>query len=200
MTKSETRDEKFKRQTQEQFEALGRFVQDFELMVEAVRFGGAGLLSAGRLANIVFHHSALTAAPLFEIFRAMVIEALAESDRDVPAREQDVANAVLTSIADQYNHLVARRNELLHGTWHIGWASPDQEDFSKIPAMKLKVTKAGLRSVDMPRDIDELRALSSQCKRLNKMIYAVYFCVLHGENAFSRKFQKDGSDWNLAEC
>jgi hypothetical protein len=72
----ETHDKKYSRQTGEQFEALGRFVQEFEQLVDAVRTTSMHLLSSNspkqqQLVNVVLFHKSLTAQPLFEIMRGL---------------------------------------------------------------------------------------------------------------------------------
>jgi hypothetical protein len=49
----ETREERYRRQTREKFEALGRYVQAFELMVQAARQGIVLLSGGGRAADML---------------------------------------------------------------------------------------------------------------------------------------------------
>src|SRR5437588_2895972 len=70
-----------------QYEALGRFVEAFEHMVDDARCACMDIVSnlSGELEHehthrlllhIVFHHQIMTAKPLFEIMRAMISELL----------------------------------------------------------------------------------------------------------------------------
>jgi hypothetical protein len=72
--------EAYNKNTQEQYEALGRFVVAFEAMVNEVRDCSINLLltedEVSALVDIAFHHPVLTAKPLFEIFRALIVEFL----------------------------------------------------------------------------------------------------------------------------
>ena len=67
------------------YEALGRFVEAFESMVHETRSIAIRLLSDGKntyhhdLIEIAFHHNCMTAKPLFEIFRAIVIKMVSAS-------------------------------------------------------------------------------------------------------------------------
>jgi hypothetical protein len=67
--------------TKEQYEALGRFVEAFEMMVHEVReicieriCSGVGSSERERLVEIAFHHQAISAKPLFDIMRAILAE------------------------------------------------------------------------------------------------------------------------------
>ena len=68
----------YEKNTKEQHEALGRFVEAFEAMVNEVRESTIALIERDgkhcRLIEIVLHHQVLTAKPLYEIFRAVVVE------------------------------------------------------------------------------------------------------------------------------
>ncbi|HWN48568.1 MAG TPA: hypothetical protein VNO18_01820 [Xanthobacteraceae bacterium] len=70
----------YEKNTKEQYEALGRFVEAFEAMVNEVRESTIALIERdrkhGRLIEIALHHHVLTAKPLYEIFRAVVIPLL----------------------------------------------------------------------------------------------------------------------------
>src|ERR1700730_4099177 len=65
----------YEKNTKEQYEALGRFVEAFEAMVNEVRESTIALIERDgkhrRLIEIVLHHQVLTAKPLYEIFRAV---------------------------------------------------------------------------------------------------------------------------------
>jgi hypothetical protein len=73
-----TSEEAYSKNTKEQYEELGRFVEMFELMVNEARESCIDLLSKDgdhrELVQIAFHHQSLTAKPLFEIMRAIITE------------------------------------------------------------------------------------------------------------------------------
>ena len=140
----------YEENTKEQYEALGRFVEAFEAMVNEVRESTIALIERDgkhrRQIEIVLHHQVLTAKPLYEIFRAVVVEVVDDAislkkakagrvfDRDPPlvvdlmekalqfaSADRDVFLGVMSTIADEYNTLVNKRNNLLHATWFIGF-------------------------------------------------------------------------------
>jgi hypothetical protein len=68
----------YEKNTKEQYEALGRFVEAFEAMVDEVRESTIALMARdpkhGRLIKIALHHEAFSAKPLFNVFRAVIVE------------------------------------------------------------------------------------------------------------------------------
>jgi len=68
-------DNAYKKNTTEQYESLGRFVEAFERAVNELRECSITLIERDgkhtRLIEVALHHQALTAKPLFDIFRAL---------------------------------------------------------------------------------------------------------------------------------
>lgn len=204
---SETRSEKFNRQTSESFAALGRFVQSFENMVDAARTSIKLLLSKTGpdqiLVSIVLHHQAFTAKPILDVFRAIVMETLDLRARLHPGSVTDddarVFAGVLSQIFGEYDALARARNNLLHATWRIGWVAEGQDDFSEFFAHNQKVTKSGARAVDLPKTAKELDELSDRCNKMAEWIWLVHIGVTLGEG-ISRQFRynKNKKTWEDA--
>ena len=210
----ETKDERYKRQTTEQFAALGRFVQAFDFMVSAVRFGliqlytrGSGRDSAKRqrIINIMLHHDVMTAKPLFDIFRAGIATVLFDDEYPIIPAEREATLSILKQVNTAYVALANRRNEFVHGSWHIGWTSTNQEDFSKINFHKFKTTKTGLAAADPLVDIADLGNLISECDRLKCLIETLTLClmmeidnrpsVFAGGKKVTASFRLEGETW-----
>jgi len=123
MTEPTLRDRREKN-TKEQYEALGRFVEAFEAMVDKARSVSIELLSRSAahedLVTIALHHPAMTAKPLFEIMRAIIAEVL-KDDHHKLHNDRHLFAAVLRQISAEYMTLVSTRNNLLHGTWFVGY-------------------------------------------------------------------------------
>jgi hypothetical protein len=68
----------YKKNTSEQYEAMGRFVEAFEAMVNEVRETSISLIGGGtrqqQLVEIALHHGAMSAKPLYDIMRASMVE------------------------------------------------------------------------------------------------------------------------------
>jgi hypothetical protein len=137
-------------------------------MVEAVRRTCLQLTTASAkhqmLMNIVLHHSSMTAWPLFEIARALYGEMINDADYKIPAKEGEVIKGVLKQIATEYSNLLSNRNNMVHGTWYIGWASAADQEFSDLKIAKYKATSSGFTAADTPKNTTELQSLTERCK------------------------------------
>src|SRR5262249_44637587 len=128
-----------------------------------------------RLLEIAFHHQILTAKPIFEIMRAIIIEivdvAIADGTalyrgtdkRPVSKSDRDAFLGLMKFLADEYDDLVKIRNGLLHATWFVGYKSLDDPASSEFYARKYTVTKEGLSSVELPKNARQLEELSHRC-------------------------------------
>jgi hypothetical protein len=89
----------YKKNTKEQYEALGRFVEAFEAMVNEVRESTIALIERdrkhGRLIEIALHHHVLTAKPLYEIFRAVVMEIVDDAIALQRDKERELSTLIL---------------------------------------------------------------------------------------------------------
>jgi len=175
MTDKETRSERYDRQTNEQYAELGRFVQAFEEVVLWTRMTCLHLLPARngkeqQLTNILLHHRAMTAAPLFECMRALYGETMKQEGEAIIPEEVKVINGVLKQSASDMELLVSRRNTLLHATWYIGYGNHETTDFSKITSHKGKPSKDGMNYSNAIKDLDELRDLTTQCGELRDVL------------------------------
>ena len=219
-----TESEAYQKNTKEQYEMLGRFVEAFELMVHEVRETSIELAARDgrnrRLLEIAFHHQALTAKPLFEIFRAIVAEILKDTIDGQRDKERGISNAepplivdssgnplpltiqdqetflgVLQFIQTKYDELVKQRNDLLHGTWFVGYPSSDDPFSSEFYIRKFKTTKRGLTAVQgLPKNAPELKELSERCEDVRNWILWLGSC-LSGTVKISDTFQHDRGIW-----
>lgn len=221
-----TDEEAYQKNVKEQYEALGRFVESFELMVYEVRETIITISGQDYNARVLFetmlHHSSLTAKPLFDILRAVVAEILENTltgqeerkngihDRDGPMwkesggqpveitlAERDSLFGAMTTIASEYDTLINRRNDLLHGTWFIGFTHSDNPDSAEFLIRRYKTSSKGLKKVEgLPKNADELRTLAFRCQELRDWLGRV-------EQIFQRDLKvtdvfkfKDG-EWHM---
>jgi hypothetical protein len=170
-------------------------------MVHATRFSLLMLLSNNpkhqRLLNIVFHHHSMTSGPLISILRSIIAEIVTDPDYGVIAPERDAVLAIIKYIATEYEKLASIRNNLLHGTWHIGWAHPDDQDFSELRIHKFKSTSRGFESQELPKSADELNSITKECDEIEHLIRSLWGCLimpngtLDGGCLVTKKFQKN---------
>jgi hypothetical protein len=197
--------EAYNKNTQEQYEALGRFVVAFEAMVNEVRDCSINLLltedEVSALVDIAFHHPVLTAKPLFEIFRALIVEFLNLPDITITTKDRDTFQGVLKTIATEYFELTNIRNTLLHGTWYIGYSTPDDPNAETFSLRKFKPTSSGLEKEDAPTRAFNLLALKDRCEDVRYWITFVHACIPRPNHAHDligdRFIFKDGK-WRFS--
>lgn len=165
---------RYEAQTKEQFEALGRFVQAFEQMVEAARFGLSHRLQCESqnlfyFTRMLFHHKALTAGPMFELFRGFIMVDVLEIKK-LPEVQAGAYREAIRDIGREYMALVEIRNLILHGTPYIGWAGAEQEDFSELAIHKGGVDKNGLKEHETPKSAAEILTLCGRCDKVTEAI------------------------------
>jgi hypothetical protein len=148
------------RNVAEEFEALGRFVQAFEDMVDDARVACMDIASNlggdsksdqhlhRTLLHIIFYHQSMTAKPIFEIMRAAIGQMLNDqefqSSRGIDREDRARFLEILPIVNAEYQKLTAIRNDLLHGNWSIGISWDDDSDNSEFFLYKPKSNKDGL--------------------------------------------------------
>jgi hypothetical protein len=190
--------------TKAQYEALGRFVEAFEAMVNETRSASISILSHAsthaNLLDIVFHHSALSAKPLFEIMRALVAEFLKQPGLNVAIKDRDTFLGVMSDIATEYFHLAQTRNNLLHGTWYVGFITYDAPNADTFILNKYKPTKTGLSKEEgLPTDAFELLELADRCRKARNWIGFVQSCLplSNQHDIIAETFQSMNGRWHL---
>jgi hypothetical protein len=199
----------FDKNTKEQYEELGHFVEAFEAMVNDVRNACIVILagldpSMQTFVSVAFHHQALTAKPLFEIMRTLI----AEVSKDERARKKykiddtsaNILSGVLGDISKEYMDLAKIRNNLLHGTWYVGFTGPEDLEAKEFYVSKLSTTKTGLKQLELPKTAIELRYLRSRCEKLRDWIAPIYILFFSDEGAerIKRRFwyDQDKEKWS----
>jgi hypothetical protein len=173
----------------EQYAALGVFVEAFEAMVNEAREGCLDILLRSGIApmslvEIAFHHQAMTAKPLFEILQAMIAEII--KDPDAPEYpEREAFSQVLRQISREYTDLTNKRNNLLHGTWFVGYSSPDDPDSKSFKIRKFRTGHDGLKQLDLPTSAAELNALTIRCVAARDWLSLLCACLGGAKAVFS---------------
>lgn len=197
----EDRNIRLDKEIKDSFALIGRFVQEFELMVNAARAGCICLISSGvmqqRLVSIAFQHQSMTAQPLFDIWRAIVAEFRTingtETNSIQDIDENRTLNYIISHIGKEYSHLVHKRNTISHGTWYIGWVHPEREDFSDMPVEKGKVTKGGLEFACALKDKEELLQYIQRCNSTAQMINRATGVIRLNRKFKNNFIQQDGA-------
>jgi len=166
----------------EQHAALGRFVTVFEDTVNLVRTATVGLLASSRryekLVNIAFHSSVMTAAPLFQVFRAVVGQIVTDEEFGFPkGKGQDILS-VMNQIAGEFEAIQQTRNSLLHGTWEVDWCGEPGNGVPVFSVTKLKPSRTGLSRAEVPSRPDELTGWADRCLAAQALVERVVQAVV----------------------
>lgn len=191
----EERKEKFNSQTDGLYAGLGRFVVSFEELLAAMRMminlhvaqvPAPFHMRQQRVAHIFT--ADLTADPLARTFRSILLLAL-ESYKDqeqLPAVEKLLSN--LFSRIDSINK---KRNTFLHGTWHINYASEDQQDFSLAKGFKATNTAKGLRLDQLEHNAESFSAAAEECGVLRDLVLGFSTSLITGVDLLKNYGFKD---------
>jgi hypothetical protein len=198
-----TDEEAYARNTKEQYEALGRFVEAFEMMVHEVReicieriCSGIGAKERKRLVEISFHHQAMSAKPLFDIMRAILAEIVNDATSPHYA-DRASFKSLLGRIESEYSHLQTKRNELLHGTWFVGYVGTDDPNASEFFVRKFKTSADGLIGITgLPKSAAELFDLAQACENVRHWLGYVDSC-LQDNLKIADIFEKRDGEWTL---
>jgi hypothetical protein len=202
-----TDNNQFKKNTTEQYAALGRFVEAFELMVDEVRgtcidrIWAAVTADTGLeheldrdhrkgLIEISLHQQNMTAKPLWDTMRAVIAEIVSRENSPYHA-DQANFKSLLGYMEAEYESLYNKRNALLHGTWLIGYISEDDPHSEKFRVRKFKTTADGLvEAAGLPQDVTELSSLTDRCEQLRTWIAEIDFSMRKNW-PLSRHFKKE---------
>jgi hypothetical protein len=200
----------------EQFEALGRFVQAFEDMVDEARVLCMDIVSdLGRGSNpdqilhrtalhIIFYHQSITAKPIFELVRAMIGQMLNDEAfqirRGISPEDRFIFLEIVKHANAEYEKLTAIRNDLLHGVWSVGTPWDDESDDAEFFLYKPKSNRDGFigKRDDLPRSATQLLQLSERCEDVSHWLDVICDCLpMRAKLKITECFRRNGQHW---EC
>ena len=215
-----------RKHAEEVFAALGFFVQGFERVVSSLRghctemvmgfkrgisfdpaFPYAVAMTAHiKISAMIFHHDAITARPLLDLWRALIFEN-AKAIPNLSENGRKVSEDIVAEIAKEFLALVDARNRLLHATWRVGYWMPDppsesgisgEIDFSRLLVEKYRISKSGFQKRDdLPRSHDELRQLGSAAQNLGTKLDRFINELQWHPDQIETVFSKVDGEWKL---
>lgn len=185
----EERQQRHDEQTKELYAGLGEFVACFELLVFwGLRLQLINLWSGNSrdLQKLVQPAVAdLTADPILKIYQATYSTAIQQSG--LSQEEKVEGEKILADVCKDVRDLIKTRNEIVHGTWHIGWASSEDTDFSVAGGVKPTNTKSGVEHRNISRTRAGFDKHIDECRRLRDLLMRVGV-VVQMERPFSTNF------------
>lgn len=165
------RQKKYDEQTGELYQAIGKCSVKFEHVTFAMQQAIIFMLHKGglnnqRLANVLL--ADLTAYPLKSIFQAMVPES-----SQLSTTEQ----AICDKIFARTQKLIERRNDIIHSTWFVGWASSSDTDFSEVTGTKQARGKRGADFKSFNHTVVEFEDFAQECDEVTNLLRRLSACV-----------------------
>jgi hypothetical protein len=192
----DARQKKLEKQTNELHSAIGEFIVEFEQVCHAISVCIIFILHKNGLQNQKIAHillAGLTAEPLQSMLHSLIIEV------HKPDKEE---KEIIKNIFTRFKKLTEKRNETVHSTWFIGWASEDDIDFSTARGSKYyrSTTNNEIKNIEVKSQyFDEL---TEEARKLKGLFYRLDGC-LQGEcliqNNFTLDSQKNSCIPNAAE-
>ena len=168
----------------EQFEYLGRYVQAFELVLESVRFNIVFIISGSgdqSVANIILNQKYMTAEPLKDLYDELMLKVV---NKISDSEEKDLSLQILRDIKTKLKKSAEMRNSVLHSTFHIGWHSPENINYSELPIRPNKKTE-----IKIPKIKKEIEDMIKQLDLLSKDIHRFMCHVILNTGKVSDSFE-----------
>lgn len=180
------RQEIYEAQTGELYESIGKCAVKFEHVGFAMQQGITLLLTKGglqnqRLARVLL--AELTAYPLKSILQAMIAEFVSLSSDD---------KAICDKVFVRVQKLIERRNDVIHSTWFVGWAHPDDTDFSMVNGHKWARGKQGADMKSAMCTSADFGMFAAECDQVSALVNRLCGCIL-GDHKLTKNFIVDGA-------
>lgn len=187
---NEKRDENRKVQMDELHRAIGEFVVAFETITHQQYSCILWLLASAGLNDqqiVQILLSGKNAEPLRQLLQSLLGH----------MRPSNVAEeAIVKNILDRHKSLIERRNEVVHGTWHIGWGNEHTTDWGEAAGFKLGKDKDGAKVKGFKYRVEDFEELAREAKELAKAYFRLSGCFT-GCHAVERNFDVD-DDGNVS--
>jgi hypothetical protein len=136
----------------------------------------------------------LSAKPLWDIMRAILAEETSHESHPLYQERADLKN-LLGFMEDEFGSLAHKRNDMLHGTWLIGYTSYSDPHGEKFRVRKFKTSADGLiEAKEMPQDVTELSAITRRCDDLRTWVAEIEFCISKNR-PLSTQFKRIENKW-----
>jgi hypothetical protein len=188
----EERRKKYEEQTDELYAAIGRFTVKFEHVCHAMSSGILTMLELAGLRNQRIGQAVLaglTAEPLKTMFRAVLTEYCKD-------QLDDAEQKIIADVMKRVGGLIESRNNIIHRTWFVGWASESQEDFSTVAGIKTINTARGIEFRSLNWNEAEFDQLSEEADELTKLVNRLWgtaYMKIFKSSKFTDNFIRDAA-------
>lgn len=106
----------------------------------------------------------------------VMLQSLIGQLRPHDEREQ----AVLKNLFVRHQKLISRRNEVMHGTWMIGYGNPQTTDWGTAFGWKLGKNRKGARVKGLEYRVEDFNELTQEANELFKAFFRLWGCYSYG--------------------
>lgn len=156
----EERKEKIRLQQDEQYLAIGKFVVNYEHLLDAIKF---------KLGNICGNNEGIKI--LIEAFPASQTIEILGNLIDWKTKEWDDNNQsklLFKYLLQDLKALNTKRNSFVHTMWFIGWSSKDSVDVNEITGQKFLTDK---KRTFKSLTASEINDATEDCKKFYEIMY-----------------------------
>lgn len=168
------RNAKHEAQTAQLYEAIGKCAVKFEHICFNLRQGITALLGEHglnnqRLSQVLL--ADLTAYPLKSILQSLIAEIATLPPPD---------KAICDKIFARVQNLIEQRNDIVHRTWFVGWASSEDTDFSIVSGHKWSRGKQGANPKQVEYECTDFDAFANECDIAAELVNRLWTSILIG--------------------
>jgi hypothetical protein len=148
--------------------------------------------------NGVLYHQALTASSMMDMLACVIHEMLEAEGDQFPTEERNAVLEVVTEATKRFKILCEIRNNLLHGTWFIGWAPQGAIDFPFTAGTVSKFTPSsrGIEAKDkLPKSLDDLKSYVEDAKTVKQFANGLAMCLTLMRCPIGKAFAKRTGVW-----
>jgi len=100
---------------------------------------------------------------------------------------KDEEQQIFKIILKRVQTLIDSRNNIIHSTWFVGWANPQDIDFSEASGHKLIKGKSGAGVKNFKYTSSDFDKLSNECDAVVELINRLWACTT-GNYEISKNF------------
>ena len=167
----EERKQRAREDTDKIYHSIGKFVVKFELVCHQLQTGIVCLLNRKGLQDQSVSQilvAGLTAEPLRVQYQSLMAQIMPLNSTE----EKMVQDAL-----KRFQELTSKRNDVIHGTWFIGYGNEQTTDFSKAMMNKQHKTKQGSNPKCYSYTPDDLDQLSEEADKLKEVFARILPCI-----------------------
>lgn len=163
--------DKFDQQTKDIYSTIGEFAVQFEHVCHYMKLIIMTILAKEGLTNERVLHVLLadyTAEPL----RGLVLSLLNETHNLSQADKK-----IVEWILNRVQKLTGKRNDVIHGTWFIGWAHYEDTEFKDAPGIKFHKNKKGASTKNFKWQEESFSSLTAEAINLWNLLVRLNGCL-----------------------